>query len=690
MIEKVNPVENNCRPAIDRYTGYRSNSTIEHRKKILALTVVVIMIAATVAMIAPLVKQADNTLNEELPATTEAVGPRETTYTMSNFFESYEKPDGVTKWWELGRHNRSDPMVLNSWHTLRPAGYPEYVIRSDSYPFLLSSEAMTPTPVVDPAFYVYSFFRYTVDADNVTEIGTDNGEDMYFIPEMGSPSQDGGWVNASFYLTYCTGDDLNDIRTRLVTHYGNRYYDIFWNTFPNLLDDGWWNELQGEITFTRQAANKYLGLAGAGSLIDQYNTDQATIDTAWQALYNTEGGDGGTYDITACYEFPNDVRYTHTSLDATNSTADFLTLRLYSVSWGNEMLFVRYLEACNVSVGMQLYTEDWYLNLTIGPEKADIDSDGYTVYCLTANKDPNAWTGAWTIESQTADYMTDTTGYISTYNPYDPENYPAIVHPSYLPGTTNFGEDCSFYYTPTVWNLTADEQLAITLPSTDVLGIKPYQGASDTLDAAKQTELLSNSYWGTMVLGHCNPSESANYDPATKTITINGPLDAWASRVPNSGDSSLLANGVPIFFFAVSNASEYQIEILDQATWQTVATPLNTVTYNLRVIAKNSSANTVTDWNGTVDLTVEGGTYTLGDSHHTYSASENGNWTTTIVFDEVSTYWVNATDENWTLDVTGASGAQGVQLIPEFPMLLIPIIGIIAIFLVFRTRRRQE
>jgi len=55
------------------------------------------------------------------------------------------------------------------------------------------------------------------------------------------------------------------------------------------------------------------------------------------------------------------------SIDSTNSTADNLVIRFWSVSWGNEALLIRYMEAANVQRHWQGWPDDWYLNITIGP-----------------------------------------------------------------------------------------------------------------------------------------------------------------------------------------------------------------------------------------------------------------------------------------------------------------------------------
>jgi hypothetical protein len=189
----------------------------------------------------------------------------------------------------------------------------------------------------------------------------------------------------------------------------------------------------------------------------------------------TDGGAIGQYDIYTAYDYSNDVYTMRNILDWDNSTADTIRVRIYSISWGNDVLIPRYLEAANISSqwGCQLWYEDWYVNATIGPEMSDFDMSGVVWYSLNAWKDSDVFMGSWTMESAHIDWTRNTPAhlsYTSPYNEYAPENFPEMVRPSYSPGTTLWGQDVSYWVPPLVMNLTDRERMTIELPDSDVIG----------------------------------------------------------------------------------------------------------------------------------------------------------------------------------------------------------------------------
>jgi hypothetical protein len=505
-------------------------------------------------------------------------------------------------------------------------------------------------------------------------------------------------------MTYLTGQEMADIRTG-GTHYANTYYGVSTGP-PNpspVQNDGYWHELQGYLDFNRDAAKHYLGLAGSGDLRTEWNTTTSNsaeghdIEIDWITKFLTEGGSGadGIYDTYTAYDYSNDVRNLRNILDWRNSTADSIRIRIWTISWGNDVLMPRYLEACNVTPYWQTWNEDWYLNATIGPEGADFDMRATIFYNMGAWKDSDVFIGSWGISAEHLDWCPNSgpshLAYSSPYNDYDP-GATNIMRPSYSPGTTQYGNDVSFWVAPLIMNMTANEKFVIQLPggstqADDVLGYMPYVGASDDISLqAKRDELAADSYWGEMVLGNCTPSMTSNYDAATKTITINGPLDSWASRKPNQGDSSLLEEGCPSFSFAVSNVSDYTVAIESAAEY------VPGVPYTLTITAKNLSDTTVTGWNGTVNLECTDSGATFGASSHAFvPATDAGVWTTTITFTQDGTWDIYANDSWFPLDVNGMESG-GVIVVPEFPVILIPIVGAIAMFLVVRnsSKRRKE
>jgi len=658
------------------------------RKKFLAFAMIGIMIVSAIAMIAPSINWGDGS-DEPIPAGIEYGGQRETKITFTNFFEIYEKS---TEYSDLGRTNGT--MGISEWFIYREPNYGEYIVR-DEYPYVLALDACYEAADVDPGFYAWAPFRVYVEANNITghagpsataDIGTGPDKDPYFLPIIsGNPSLDGGWVNISFYGTYMTDKDLSEIRNRDITHYANSYFDVGFRDFPSLSNDGYWHELMAEMDLDRQASVKFLGLPGTGDLRDEFNTSQLTddIDYYWNDEWSTEGA--GIFDIYTGYEYSQDIRFLHVSLDDLNSTADKLVLRMYCVSWGMDAQLMRFLEAGNITPAMQGYVEDQYLNLTIGPDMADAEMRMTMLYQLKPWKDEDVFMSAWRWEPEHLDYLSTNKqhdGYDSPYDDYSPVKTD-LLRPWWHPGTTTYGQDTSYWVGLGLLNLSDGETLTINLPSTDVIAYDLYVGATNVINDAKVIELNSNTYWGEMVLGTGNPDVTSMYDPATKTLTIEGPFNAWDNARKRIDIPSLVYEGCPGLNFAVSPVSDYDVDITEVGPYDVG------ITYTVQVTAKNLSDVTVTDWNGTVQLSCSDPLATFpGGSSHTFVPADNGVWTTTVEFGTPSIQaWINASDSWYPLDV---NGSLEVTIIPEFSFILIPVIGAVALFLVLRTRKRRE
>jgi PKD repeat protein len=484
----------------------------------------------------------------------------QTTYTISQMFEYYPKSADYA---DMGR--LSTEMGVPSWWSVREWNYGEIMVRQ-TYPFVLGwpvwSENTAPdSSATDAGFALSSFYRLQVDANEVSGVGTGPGNDAVFVPMVdatywGGPTVeermalDGGTLSFSYYGTYLTDTELYDIK-KVGNHYANTYYGVTMRGFPQLQDDGWWHELQGEITMDVAAAQKYLGLAGV-DLAAEFTaanggvTDPASGDVSyeWNMVWATETGSDGIYDIYTAYDYSNDIRYTGLTLDP-SSTASTLVLRLYSVSWGNEMLLTRYLEAAGVLTAWQTYNEDFQVDGVITSSSGDIDVNCIALYHMSATKDPAHDGPAWSLESMHIDYCGNVnfhTTYVSPYNPYDPDVHPEVTKISTLPTTANYGNPVNYWYTPMEMDLQAGEVMTIQLPTGTVGGYTPEAGTGVIDDA--------NSHWvsGTLELG-TGDVELGSYDAGTKTLTLTGPID-FATHT-NPSFPSLLESGTTFNFIVV-------------------------------------------------------------------------------------------------------------------------------------------
>jgi hypothetical protein len=248
---------------------------------------------------------------------------------------------------------------------------------------------------------------------------------------------------------------------------------------------------------------------------------------------------------------------------------------------------------------------------------------------------------------------------------------------SWSPGTFAYGQAVAYWYPPMNWNLASNEKLTVKLPSanTGVLGYTPYLGTGlkDTLDDAKMVELQAHSMWGEIGLGTVYPASlrsSTYYDHATKTLTITGPTSF--PRNPNAAFPLLNATGSPSFQFDVMRVSNYQMAIQEAGPYVTG------VPYHLQMTAKNVTGATVTDWNGTIDLTATTGT-TLGSSTLWFGPGSSGVASTTVTFTTTGAKTLTGTDRNNSLDVMNSIpvmvGPFNLNLAVGWNFVTIPLVG---------------
>ena len=652
----------------DLYSTASKNRSGERLMKLMALTVVAVMVAAGFVMLAPALKSdhdQSQTAPEENQASIAVSGTHYLNTTISNMFESYQKVTTPTGGFQTGTPG------INDWWALRQAYYGDVILRNQ-YPYVIGifpySAEVPPAGLAIPTmkYGLYSFYRTTIDS-SITTIGTGPGMPLGFVPILGTPwttysAMSGGWVNWSYYLTYATSADI--AAAQAGTGYMNRYYGVTPAQFQFAganANDGWYVDFQGKVDFNRDAAKKFLGLTGSADLRSQFifnntGSNLGKMNASWSAFWTRDGGSGPTgYNDTYCaYDYSLDAYPIRMFLSVDPvSTANKLVLRIYGIAWGVEILVLRYMDRAGIYSKGMASPEDWYLNGTASPYGTDIKSRMVCVYSMLAWKDTGFFSPAWYLDFMHIDYAPNSAmhpGWLSRYNPYMATKTYKPTYMTWSPGTLTYGTGCAYPYPPMNYNLLANEKLVVKLPdsSRSVAGYMPYKGVgtTDTLTVAKLAELNSHLVWGEIGLGSTFPTtlrSAMYYDHATKTLTLTGPMTL--ARNPNTAFPLLNATGSPSFSFDVMRVSDYSMAIVE-------AVPYNAgQTYHLQLTAKNVTGATVTDWNGTVALSQNGGVL-LGASYHTFVPADAGVWTTTIQFSDPSLWRVDATDSWFPLDVT--------------------------------------
>jgi hypothetical protein len=700
-------------------------------KKMIAMSMVLIMVASAFVMLAPIVNPHALAPVADEPAKSQA-GVRTVDYNISHLGEVYLKDSrdvdgargvsgstmGLSDWWNVRRLNYSDTIVHNS--------YP-YTIAyqtesaSNSYIGGKSTGANLNPPLYHLPFGHYSFYRFAFDAKNLVQnnLATGPNRDPLYIPVLGKLTDDGGNVQLNWHITYMLSSDVADMQ--LGTSYINTYYGVptnavNFNANPN---DGWYIEHSGKMVFDRNAAKKFLNLGLTTDLRIQFAANNTAINNAWALHYITDGngGVGSLYDIMACYDShvnSGPVLYWLTLNGAENQNPDVLTVRIWGISWGFEYLLMRYLDVQGLITKFQPSIEDWYFNATIGSGTADVQSRTTAVYHMQTWKDANSWIPSWLIEPQHDDYNPYIGAYLYSwesrflnYYSFGPitkttDYRPTVIN--WMPGsngTEGPGMPVAYWQTPTWWNLVLGETLTVKLPTGPFLGFEVYTGTVSDIfpgkgggNNLKAFELLNHTVWGELVLGHGFPStvyDSAYYDHTTKTLSFAGPT-SWDQNVnpyvppPGSGvppGTVLNWTGSPQLMLDVSRVSNYSLAMQEAGPYATGTQ------YHLIVTAKNYTGVTQTTWNGTVDLVASAGV-TLGSLQHTFIVGDGGVWTTTISFSSTGSKTVTSKDSALPLDIVDALAVDVGAPIPEFPSVLVPVMMGAAMIVVFIRRRPKK
>jgi hypothetical protein len=439
-----------------------------------------------------------------------------------------------------------------------------------------------------------------------------------------------------------------------------------------------------------------------GNLIDEFNAANArpggpggkgAINVSWAGHYLAEGGPDAIYDIFAAYDYSiNSGPLIYGLMVDPISSPTSLTLRMWGYSWGMEVLMARYLDVQGVWPNFcYIYPDDWYFNVTLSPTGCDFQSRMNSAYLLTTWKDPNWWGPSWMLESEHVDYNDYSAIWISRFMDY--QAYSSSWRPlraQWEPGTNNIGARSAYWSTPALWNLATNERLVVELPSGGYMGYVPYKGTvSDVFpkngggNDLKVAELNTHQMWGELVLGPgtfpADIYDATYYDAATKTLTFEGPTSWGGNMNPEPAYNFLYETGSPMFMLDVAKVSAYELSILG-------GPPTAPGTYTLVVTAKNVTGQTVTNWNGTVNLAVTGPA-TLGPSTHTFVVGDNGVWTTSLTITGPGPIEVSSVDSIFTLDVTFVLP---LNIIPEFPSLLVPVMAAASMIVVLIRRRDKK
>jgi hypothetical protein len=391
---------------------------------------------------------------------------------------------------------------------------------------------------------IYAPYRFSVDANNVTNLNASHPE---FMPLSGSPVA-GSQVTMNVYFQY------------LYTTWWNNYWIPTWGSDPGWVGNGWISKANDgyylgtvyNITLNRQAAEAWLGLPQASNPVTWWNTNKATYVDAWNTWILDEANN--RLDIYCAYNSAYYALGTYANLKV-NATTGNIELTIAHLSWGYECMMVRWLSEANLCPN-EVWWEDFTYDVGYSDHMVNFTSDGVAQWSLKAVKENGTANGAaWVVEPVFLDYVTFGS-HPSRYAPYS-----SLKFKSWNAGDNLFSQSVPYDAAPKWFNLSSGEKLTIQLPTgTNTIGYKGqatpggFQDYKDLMagyppgDPHGFTAIRND---GSMSLGYFNGGHDLKplYNAATKTLTIEGPMDFDGYKWP----SGVLYHGVPWIEFNVTS-----------------------------------------------------------------------------------------------------------------------------------------
>ncbi|MDH3365627.1 MAG: hypothetical protein OEM29_06480, partial [Thermoplasmata archaeon] len=398
---------------------------------------------------------------------------------------------------------------LGPWYEDRFINYADEWAITDAYPYMYiwAGEPIGNT-------WIYTNSRMNVTALNLSSSEMSMNENPVFLPYLSGPDgARGGTAVLDWYMNYVTRDECID-------KLGTQSYQYY---------DGWYIELNGTITLDEQAAKSVLGVTD--SQLDTFDTwwasNGAGIKADWQEWMEYISGNQTPLDIQNSYDYYLDIVYM--TMDG-KKVGDQVVLTMDTISWGMEALMFRLLR--DSFLPTEWYMEDMDFHVTIGPENGDVHLDtavGYSMYAYEATEPAGASCWAW--EALVQDYLEST--YKHPYSMFDV--YSDFTYYNVAPGSLWYGDDMAWDYTPTAWNLSADETLTLEWPDTEIVFFTNDENStvdpleSDTLDILVDRVRV---YEALTTCTYAEPMPSDNedlisIDTDNRTVTYLGPFDMW-------------------------------------------------------------------------------------------------------------------------------------------------------------------
>ncbi len=532
---------------------------------------------------------------------------------------------------------------LGDWYEMRAIGSNEWIINNE-YPYLYIWEGPP-----NGNIWVYTFMRMDMVAENLPEVNmNDNPE---FLPYFSETAR-GGTATLDWHIDYVTYEEAEETCTAA---------QMSWY-------DGWFVEWSGTVLLDEDAAKAVLGLTSTefDTFSDWWTNNADEVTVAWEAWMLHEAGPE-RLAIFNMYEW--DLQFMYFDMQAEKSDADHVLLTFDTVSWGMEALMTRWMHEAWMPT--EWYFEDMTFQATIGPERADVYTDAAVQYSTYAYEDTPDSAPCWCWEALMEDYVPAPS---DAYPPSLFELYEPFTYLNWAPGSTWYGEDMAYDYSPGAWNLTENETLTIEWPAGPQIFFKHepgYEGETLWPD--------TRQFYDEMTVRYAEPMPSdtdiVEIDTDARQITYTGPFDMWTWSKDQTAHEwlesewdrlEILPYGIP--FIEIVGATEdegYDLDIEGPTGPVSVGEP---ATFTVTAVT-SISRDLAEDYAGTVTFESDDGTAVLPANYEFVPATDAGVHEFTVTFNTVdseahqATYFVTVTDVS---DSEATGTVSGIQVV-EWP-----------------------
>jgi hypothetical protein len=425
---------------------------------------------------------------------------------------------------------------FGEWWDTRWDVYGTEKVMTTSYPYMYGFYAPPEGNVK-----VYANSRLNITARNLTQISM--GENPEFLPLHGSAR--GGTAVIDWYMQYLTTDEMARYPANTAG----------WN-------DGWVVSVNGTVTLDREAALSVIkGLTSVS--FDNFNTWWQThgteVSNDFMAWFTTEAA-GPRLNVYPAYDGSFSVL---TGSISGVKVGDKIVLTYDVVTWGFEALMMRWLHEAFMPT--EYWYEDMYFHAIIGPEMSTLDIDTaveYAIYAYDTIQEPRG--PCWVFEGMLQDVLPSNSLDVPRSD-FDVYLDSGAEYLNGAPGNAFYGEMMGYDYTPTAWNLSANETLSLNYPSGQLAFLVHVPLEEDAIFAS------TTATYDTMSVKFSEPNSAENSEIAPGTVSVNntarsvvftGPIDMWdwannqstyADLSENWTSIGLLPHGIPWVEFGMEH-----------------------------------------------------------------------------------------------------------------------------------------